>query len=112
MDIPDKGYLGDDDAYSVCSSTYLNTSTSMVRFAEELDINHITNNSYEDKGGTESGESDLGVKVYSGASGKCAGEPNVKHIDHATKPSSRFSITNFPSGPVTRSDASVPGYLL
>ena len=108
LEIPDKGYLGDDDAYSVCSSTYLNTSTSMVRFAEELDINHITNNSYEDKGGTESGESDLGVIVCSGDSGKSSGEPNVKHIDHKTKPSSRFSITRFPNGPMTRSDASVP----
>ena len=77
----------------------------MVRFALDLDINHVTRGSYEDKCSTESGDSIVRIRCDNVEPINNV-EPKVNNspVDTSPHPSSRFSITQFPTGPIGKTD--------
>ena len=102
-----------DDEESVTSLEYYNTTTSIVRFAIDLDVNSFPKHSDEDRWSWE-GDNDSVPLAGSDELGTSPNktEESISTIEDDNKPlpnPSRFSITKFPTEPDSTANDSSTG---
>jgi hypothetical protein len=96
-----------DDEHSVSSFEYYNTTTSIVRFAIDLDVNDVNKESDEEKWSWKDEQSEPQISsdvVDSKTNANKNPEQSQPIVTMSPPRTSRFSIIQFPTGPGAKPD--------